>query len=245
MESHGIIQNRQFRTFLTVLSVAFGVFLILLFIPFKGGQVALIAKDISNILFSLIALWVFYVAWSSSDANDVSKRIWGLFAVGMLLWAAAEIVWAYYEIILQIETPYPSLADILWIPGYFPFFWGLLLRYRMLNVRLDRRRTALLILTTAVFLLASIYFVLIPNIVEFDIARLGESLLNLFYPLSDLALFILSTLILFSFEKGRYAVTWMFVAIGFIAMSVSDLLFPICPGTDFITPMGRSTLFRS
>src|SRR5258706_6848321 len=130
MESHGIIQNREFRTFLATLSAAFTIFLILLLFPFKGGQVALIAKDISNIIFALTALWVFTMAWLSSEVQDIWKRIWGLFAFGILLWAAAEIIWAYYEIVLKIETPYPSLADILWLPGYLVLFWGLILRYR-------------------------------------------------------------------------------------------------------------------
>jgi len=224
---------------LVILSAAFAIFLILLLFPFRGGQVALIAKDISNIIFSLTALWVLYIAWSSSEVHDGSKRIWGLFALGILLWAAAEIIWAYYEIILEIETPYPSLADILWIPGYLPLFWGLILRHRMLNVKLDQRRITTIILTTALFLFASIYFVLIPNIVEFDIERLDESLLNLFYPLGDLVLFILSTLILFSFERGRYAVTWMFVAIGFIIMSVSDLLFSYLSWYGYYYPDGQ------
>ncbi len=239
MESHGIVQNRQFRTFFLILSAAFAIFLILLLYPFQDGRVALFAKDVSNIIFSLAAFGVLYIAWSFSEVRDVSKRIWGLFALGILLWVAAEVIWAYYEIILGVETPYPSLADILWIPGYLLLFWGLILRYRMFNVKLDRRRIIALVLITALFLFATVYFVLMPNIVEFDAARLNESLLNLFYPLGDLVLFILSMLILFSFEKGRYAVTWMFVAIGFIVMSVSDLLFSYVSWYGYYYPDGR------
>jgi hypothetical protein len=34
------------------------------------------------------------------------------------LWSAAQSIWAYSQIILQIEMPYPSIADFLWLLGY-------------------------------------------------------------------------------------------------------------------------------
>ncbi len=239
MESQGIIQNRSFRTFLTVLSAAFTIFVILVLFPIGGGRVALIGKDFANIIFSLIAFWYFYSAWSTSDARDVSKQIWGQFAAGILLWAVAEIIWGYYEVFLEIEVPYPSLADLLWIPGYLPLFGGLIMRYRMFNVKLDTRQVFSLILVIVLFLLATIYFVIQPIVTEFDPERLFESLLNLFYPMGDLILFVLATLILFSFEKGRFAVTWMFIALGFITVSVSDLIFSYTSWYGYYYPDGN------
>jgi len=239
MESQGIIQNRSFRTFLTVLSSAFAIFIILVLFPFREGRVALIGKDFTNIIFSLIAFWYFYSAWMTSEPHDVSKRIWGQFAAGILLWAVAEIIWGYYEVFLEIEVPYPSLADLLWIPGYLPLFGGLILRYRMFNVKLDTRQVFGLILVIVVFLLATIYFVIQPIVTKFDPQRLFESLLNLFYPLGDLVLFILSALILFSFEKGRFAVTWLFISLGFIVVSVSDLTFSYASWNEIYYPEGN------
>ena len=39
---------------------------------------------------------------------------------GTALWACAHSIWAYYELGLGIETPYPSIADFFWLAGY-PF----------------------------------------------------------------------------------------------------------------------------
>lgn len=239
MESQGIIQNRSFRTFLTVLSIAFTIFLIFVLFPFQGERIALVGKDFANIIFSLTAFWYFYTAWLTSDIHDVSKRIWGLFAAGVLLWAVAELIWGYYEVFLEIDVPYPSLADLLWIPGYLPFFGGLILRYRMFNVKLDTRQVFSLIIVIVLFLLATIYFVIQPIVAYFDPERLGESLLNVFYPLGDLFLFILSALILFSFEKGRFAVTWLFISLGFIIVSVSDLTFSYASWNEVYYPEGN------
>jgi hypothetical protein len=34
------------------------------------------------------------------------------------LWSCAQSIWAYSQIILQIEMPYPSIADFLWLLGF-------------------------------------------------------------------------------------------------------------------------------
>ena len=38
--------------------------------------------------------------------------------IAMILWACAESIWAYFELALGIETPYPSIADFFWLLGY-------------------------------------------------------------------------------------------------------------------------------
>lgn len=42
--------------------------------------------------------------------------------VGIALWALAHSIWAYFELVLGIATPYPSIADFFWLLGY-PFLW--------------------------------------------------------------------------------------------------------------------------
>jgi hypothetical protein len=42
--------------------------------------------------------------------------------VGIALWALAHTIWAYFELVLGIATPYPSIADFFWLLGY-PFLW--------------------------------------------------------------------------------------------------------------------------
>jgi hypothetical protein len=36
----------------------------------------------------------------------------------MGLWSSAQSIWAYFQIILQIEIPFPSIADFIWLLGY-------------------------------------------------------------------------------------------------------------------------------
>ena len=52
-------------------------------------------------------------------------RLYASLGLALALWFAAEVVWAYYEIVVGVETPFPSLADVLWLAGYIPFFYFL------------------------------------------------------------------------------------------------------------------------
>ena len=38
--------------------------------------------------------------------------------IAMGLWSSAQSIWAYFQIILQIEIPFPSIADFIWLLGY-------------------------------------------------------------------------------------------------------------------------------
>ena len=41
-----------------------------------------------------------------------------LLAVGLVFWFIANIIWAYYELVLDIVSPVPSLADLFLLSAY-------------------------------------------------------------------------------------------------------------------------------
>jgi signal transduction histidine kinase len=45
-------------------------------------------------------------------ATGGGRRAWPLLAAGMLSWGAGECVWAYYELVLGRNVPFPSVADV-------------------------------------------------------------------------------------------------------------------------------------
>lgn len=225
MKSQGLFQNRRFTIFLTILTVSLVISLVFMVFPIGGARGLIITTNVSVVLFSLLTFWIFFNVWISINTRDISRQIWGFFALGILLWAVAETVWAYYEIILSTETPYPSIADFFWVLGYLPLFLGLTTRYKTLDVTLDPRRKLTILTFAALSFLITVYFVFSPIISEFDPQRLAESLLNIFYPSGDLALLILTSLVFFSMGKGRFALTWRLILSGFIITSVADLVF--------------------
>ena len=57
-------------------------------------------------------------------------KTYGSLAIGLGLWFIAEIIWTYFELGLQINTPFPSIADLFWLVGYGFFAYHL---YRIYN----------------------------------------------------------------------------------------------------------------
>ena len=52
-------------------------------------------------------------------------RTWLYYSLGTFAWFTAEAIWIIYAVILKIEIPYPSLADIFYMVGNLSFLAGL------------------------------------------------------------------------------------------------------------------------
>jgi len=69
-------------------------------------------------------------AWAASRATGKDRLGWALMSISAALWAAGEVVWSIFEVGMQVEVPYPSLADAGFLAAV-PFavagiraFWG-------------------------------------------------------------------------------------------------------------------------
>jgi hypothetical protein len=61
------------------------------------------------------------------DSNEADKTNI-LLTLGLIFWFIANIIWAYYELVLDIVSPVPSLADLFLLSAY-----GFLI-YRLINI---------------------------------------------------------------------------------------------------------------
>ncbi|GAB4474474.1 MAG: hypothetical protein Kow00124_14490 [Anaerolineae bacterium] len=163
--------------------------------------------------------------WPSFGRGEVLRAIWLSLTLGLLLWALAEGVAAYYEVILRQDIPYPSLADALWLLAYIPLSVGLYLRFRSLRVALEARQWAYVLLPFLVILVPGLILVIMPLLLDVSYGTLVERLIGAAYPVGDLMLLLgvlLSALALAGGELGRM---WRLVGGGFLVVAVSDLLF--------------------
>lgn len=55
-------------------------------------------------------------------------RPYGLYFIAMGCWFTAESIWAVYELVLRVSTPFPSMADLFWLVGYAPLLGAILLQ---------------------------------------------------------------------------------------------------------------------
>jgi len=89
-----------------VAGVAFGVLVHLL--P-PGSLVTTAVDDLTQLAAPLLAAALSVAA--ARRANGLDRRLWWSLAAACASWAAGQAVWSWYELVLGVEPPFPSLAD--------------------------------------------------------------------------------------------------------------------------------------
>jgi uncharacterized membrane protein YhaH (DUF805 family) len=124
------------KTIVAVLPGLLCIFAIFSFFVPNKDPASLFVLDVSQILAPLIAAF-FCMLVARRWHDPRGRRSWSLIGIAQLVWALAQSVWSYYELVLGIEVPTPSFADSLWVLYYPILFVGLLLQLPQ-----ERRRFA-------------------------------------------------------------------------------------------------------
>ncbi|EKD99459.1 MAG: hypothetical protein ACD_22C00253G0001, partial [uncultured bacterium] len=64
-------------------------------------------------------------------------------SAGTLIWGVGQVLWGYYALFLNIESPYPSVADAFFILGPPLWILGLILFTRVIRLNLMVRNKAI------------------------------------------------------------------------------------------------------
>lgn len=198
--------------------------LIYIWQPIKGYPLTCLT-DLLNVAFSLLAAAFALRAGRTFEPSEPQRRAWLTFGAGMMLWAAAEIIWMYYQVILAREVPYPSLADVAWAVGYVPLFGGAWVQYRALGLAPDARRRWMSLALYAVILIVAFGAVLWPMISNPGEEGAVEIFLNVLYPVGDLCLAFIATLSLLVLGRGLLGLPWLHIAVALLLFAASDLIY--------------------
>ena len=138
-------------------------------------------------------------------------RAYAALALGLALWLIAEGLWAYYTIGLQIEVPFPSLADVFWLAGYVPLGYHLLVMAKFYG-RIKKRNLIMVCVATAIFAAAYINDIVEPSLL-LDNDELLPLAISVAYPLLDAVLIIPVVLVLLTPTRGKLtSIPWIFVS---------------------------------
>jgi len=212
----------------TGLVLGFFLGLVFLFQAYYADSMTLISNVLAPLMAGLAvfsAVFAMRRYWESWRSR--LSKIWICFTLGMIFWFLGETVWAIYVLILNVEIPYPSIADAFWLMGYFPLFIAIHLYIRLFRHALSKKMYTI---SAAVVSLVSIAIlaILAPPIIaaEEDVLTLSISLA---YPALDLILFseaILGVLIFTVTRlKGKIGAAWFFINAGIFMNVVGDILF--------------------
>jgi hypothetical protein len=149
--------------------------------------------------------------------------IWVCFTAGMALWFLGELSWAVYAFLLNVEIPYPSIADVFWLGGYVPLLLALLVYCRLFASVLSKRTIALITAAICILgVLVSVALIVPITGVEENLATLA---IDLAYPLLDIALLSMALVGLAIFQKGNLGKSWLWIILGILFNVAGDMIF--------------------
>jgi two-component system, cell cycle response regulator len=147
---------------------------------------------------------------------------WLLIGLGLLLWAAGDLVWTLWLNNLD-DPPYPSVADVLYLGSYASIYPGilLLLRARVRPIRPAQWLDGMVGGLAAAAVVSALVFPALAGLTEgstLDVA------FNLAYPVCDV---LQLTLIVMAFGLNRWRIdrSWLLLGLGQLANVVADSLF--------------------
>lgn len=156
--------------------------------------------------------------WMRYHASDAPRRVWGPFAIGLWLWAIAELIWGYLNV-TQGEVP-EGPADVFWIASYVFFGQALLAQYQIV-VRPSARELWIRI-AIALLALLGLYLLIFGALSPVTRgASKFDAAINSIYPAADLLLAVVALWLTRNFKGGAFARPWL----GLLAFSFADLLY--------------------
>lgn len=189
------------------------------------------ASDLSRILTVGAAAAISVVVVARQNVSGIFGRAYLALAAGLVLWLAAESTWGYYELVLHIERPFPSVADALWLSAYGPIGFHLFSMARFYGRGVGKYKVAAVIAGMSIFV--GLYITELAGVSELqgEGAELAIAI-SLAYPLLDTALFMPAILIVLNSGKGYLtSVPWIFI--GWIALGIADTLLGIAQVQNF------------
>lgn len=205
---------------------------------------------VQGIKFSPINYWYQFafglIPLLGGFAGLVRANEWGLFkskvgialtsiSLGLITWGIGQMFWSiYYNIILNVEIPYPSLADVGYIMSW-PF-WAIgivhLSRATGAHSSLKNITGKLLLFIVPIALILVSYYLLIIVARAGTLTDFSEGYLKIFfdlsYPIGDVVILTLATLIFglsINYLGGKYRISILTLLLGFVVNYIVDFAF--------------------
>jgi ABC-type branched-subunit amino acid transport system substrate-binding protein len=207
------------------------------------------ANLVLNINSSIAASLAIFVTIKEKDKSNLKANI--LLVVGLVLWFVANIVWAYYEVILHLMAPVPSLADVLLLSAYSILIVRLYIEYKSLRKKPTKKFTGAVAGIIAVFM-AYIFSLTLDLSVVSTIRGQLMFAVTVIYPAFNSVLSFMAIIILYGLRKEKeiekdmkHDIAWTCELIGFLVIVLGDSWFAIIVLTEFVEQLWISALLLS
>lgn len=161
-------------------------------------------------------------------SGDTRRAVFGLLGIGAFFYVAGSVVWAYYEMFVGPEIPYPGPPDIFFILQYVPLIAGVC----MALIRVGRSGFGMpLTYSAALVIMAGTPSVTAISRETTSFSASGlQNLLGFLYPVLDLVLLwpaLALGILLIMRRSGYGAIPWWCVVFGIATLTYTDTAFSI------------------
>ena len=168
-----------------------------------------------------------------------------LLAVGLVFWFIANIIWAYYELVLDIVSPVPSLADLFLLSAYGFLIYRLTIVYRKIGHTINKKFLFLIVSGTGLFLVYILNLTL-ENTETSNFRGLMLFVVTIAYPTLNSVLTVLALMVLLGIKNERHHfIPWICELVGLLAIVIGDSWFAIIVLTAFVEQLWMSALLLS
>ena len=224
--------HRLWPALVAVLGIGVVVALFLVVVRWSPGhpKTGLVVDDVGLLLAACAAAAA--CGWRAYRAPGPARRSWWLLSAATGSWALGEAIWAYHELILDQETPFPSVADV----GFLLFSvlaTVALLMWPSTALRgAARWRTLLDGVLVAAALLVLSWETVLGTVVQSGGDDLLGYVVSLAYPMQDLVLLTLTVIVATHARRAAAGVELALLAVGLGALAVAD------SGFAYLTALG-------
>jgi ABC-type branched-subunit amino acid transport system substrate-binding protein len=215
-------------------------------IIFSDSDSKLIYSNWILIINSLIAAGLSaMILFKDKDSSEGEDKTNIFLTLGLVFWFIANIIWAYYEVVLDIVSPVPSLADLFLLSAYGFLIYRLTNVYRNLSHVTNKKILLLIISGTGLFLIYIINLTL-DHTETSNFRGLMLFVVTIAYPTLNSILTVLALMILLGIKKEEHHfIPWVCELVGFLAIVVGDSWFAIIVLTAFVEQLWMSALLLS
>jgi len=199
----------------------------------SNQQSVVIFGNIAKIFSLFVAGLTLTFTTNAYTPGESAKRAWTFLATGAWIWLFAQLIFAHYRIVLNVNI-FPNLADLFFVLGYIPLFAGLVVLifdFRSTGLPMGGRTSYIVQALILLAIYSAMFFAwLKPLLLNND--EPVTKFLNFGYPTVDFLLVcVTSVLIRISWVLRGGSLAKAYIALGmcFFLTGVGDLIFAYRP----------------
>ena len=148
--------------------------------------------------------------------------------IALVLWLIGEVTWAYYELVLNIENPFPSVADAFYIFGYIFIFYFVFGIYSSISEKYRSDRDVLVLVSAASAISLAFVFNLTFEVADI-ISNQQNTILwvvSMAYPILDAIALVPCVMIILALrDRKKFSSHWILLLTSIVVVTIADIGF--------------------